>query len=208
MDVIVDGERNFNVQGTPKDVLAIVVAASELLHERRRAILALNVDGDVISPDCLVDELENKPLDNVQAIEITSEDVITLATTSLGELQEVLPELPKACHDLAEVFQGGDPEAGYKPFDRLAEVWRHVKVREAQAAHALDVDLDGIEVGGVSIKDIHTELNGFLAEAAEALEQGDCVLLGDLLEYELAPRAETEAGIVALLQARAVGEAG
>lgn len=48
-------------------------------------------------------------------------------------------------------------------------------------------------------------MNKFLAEAVGALESGDLVLLGDLLEYELAPRAEAEVRITALLRERTGG---
>ena len=43
-------------------------------------------------------------------------------------------------------------------------------------------------------------------EAAQAVLDGDCILIGDLLEYELAPRAEQEARIVALLQELAAAD--
>jgi len=208
MDVIVDGERNFTVQGAPEDVLAVVVAASEFLHKQGRAVLSIEVDGETIGPDRLIEALKKKPLDTVKRLEITSEDIQTLVTTCLNELEEALPDLPQACHNLAEVFQGDEPETGYEPFHQLADIWRHIKVREAQVAHALNLNLDALEAKGMSFKKMHEELNTFLVEAAEALEAEDCVLLGDLLEYELAPRAEAEAEIVALLQAQAAQQAG
>ena len=45
MDVVVDGERNFKVEGAPESVLAVVVAASEFLRGKHRAILVVEVDG-------------------------------------------------------------------------------------------------------------------------------------------------------------------
>ena len=208
MNVIVDRERNFQVQGEPKDVLAVVVAASQWLREKGRVIVSINVDGQSVSPESMAKDLKGRSLDDVNSIEIASDDVHTLVSTSLKELQEVLPELPNACHDIAEVFQSEEPEAGFDPFHRLAEIWGHVKVRQTQVAHALELDLDMLEVNGTSLKELHEELNGFLAEAADALEAWDCVTLGDLLEYELAPRAETEAAIVAVLQEQAARPAG
>jgi hypothetical protein len=123
----------------------------------------------------------------------------------LAELERALPELPEVCHRLAEVFQSERPESGYEPFEQLAAIWKTIKEREIQIFNALDIDLGSIEVDGEPISRIHEELNQYIDEAAEALKAGDCVLLGDLLEYELAPRAETEAAIVALLRDRVSG---
>jgi len=75
-------------------------------------------------------------------------------------------------------------------------------------ANALRLDLDSMSLDGSSLKALHDDLNAQLKEAAEALENGDCILLGDLLEYELAPRAEREERIVGLLRERAASAAG
>jgi hypothetical protein len=68
-------------------------------------------------------------------------------------------------------------------------------------ANALELDLGDLEVDGKTVQSVHTELNQFLQEAEQALKDGDIILLADLLEYELAPRAELEVSIVSLLQA-------
>ena len=45
-------------------------------------------------------------------------------------------------------------------------------------------------VGEKPLRDFYTEMNGFLSELLEAFENEDSVLIGDLLEYEIAPRIE------------------
>jgi len=98
------------------------------------------------------------------------------------------------------VFQGSEPQSGFEPFQRLAEIWEHVKSRQYLIAGALGLDFGKLEVDGRRFETMQDELNGFLAEAAGALESGDLILLGDLLEYELAPRAEQEARVTAVLR--------
>jgi hypothetical protein len=203
MEVIVDGAQGFPSEAAAKDVFEVVAAVSEVLRAKGRAILSVHADAQPINASQLVDALKGKPLDSVKRIEIVTEDIHRLVLDSLAELEQVLPELPQACHNLAEIFQGDAPESGYEPFHKLAEIWRHVKIRETQVAHALNIDLDALDIDGVSILDLHEGLNEFLNEAVEALEAEDCVTLGDLLEYELAPRAETEARIAALLREQA-----
>ena len=208
MDVIVDGNRDFSLQGEPEDVLAAVAAVSEFLQKKGRAILAVKADGTSIAPDKLVDSLEGKPLAQVAALEVDSADVAELVEESLKDLSETLPELPKACRELATVFQGSSPEEGFEPFQRLAEIWANLKSREMLVANALNVKLDDLHVSGQDVAVLHEELNLYLTEAAVALESKDLVLLGDLLEYELAPRAELETQIVSLLRERSQSQVG
>ena len=80
--------------------------------------------------------------------------------------------------------------------------WSQIKSREALVTNALELDTTAITLNGKSMVTIHEELNQFLEEAAQALKDSYTILLGDLLEYELAPRAEQELEIVALLQAQ------
>src|SRR5690606_32539104 len=98
------------------------------------------------------------------------------------------------------VFQGDAPEEGFEPFERLADLWSEVKTQELQVSSLCDLPLEEVRVDGVPAARMHEELNRFLEEAADALRAGDCVLLGDVLEYELARRAQQECQIVAALR--------
>ncbi len=201
MDVIVDGTSNYSLQGTPEDVFGAVGAVSEFLRGQGRSVLSVKVDGAEVSPENIAQRLQGKPLADVKRLEIGSESTTTLVEECLSGLQEILPELPQVCRNLAEVFQGEKPDEGFDPFVELAEIWGHIKSREVLVANALELDLAGLDVDGKTVQSIHAELNQFLEEAEQALKDGDIILLADLLEYELAPRAELEVAIVSLLQA-------
>lgn len=203
MEVILDGERNFALEGEPPDALSVVVAISEYLREQGRSIMSVTLDGAPIEPDDLVTALEDKPLDEVGAIEITSETVAALVAQCVAELETVLPELPQACRHLAELFHSEQPGEGFEPFTELAGIWEHIKQQELLILNALELDPEGEMLNGQSLAALHEDLNAQLREAVTALEKEDTVLLGDLLEYELAPRAEREIEIVALLKERA-----
>lgn len=200
MDVIVDGASNYNLQGTPEDVFGAVSAVADMLRGQGRSILSVAVDGTEVSPDNIAERLKGKPLAEAGRLEIGSALTSALVEECLSGLREFLPELPQVCRNLAEVFQGEKPEEGFDPFVELAEIWGHIKTREALVANALEVDLGRLELDGKSVQSLHGELNQFLEEAEQALKDGDIILLADLLEYELAPRAELEVSIVALLQ--------
>lgn len=200
MDVVVDGKRDFALQGEPKDVLSAVAAVSDYLRGQGRALMSIEVDGTNVPADQLVQTLEGKPLEETSTLTVVSAEIATLASEMLDGLREAIVELPKACHELARVFQGEKPEEGFEPFQHLADIWVSVKQREALIIGAIGMNESELAVGGKKVADHHAELNQFLGECAGAIEKNDCVLLGDLLEYELAPRAEAENEIFAKLE--------
>lgn len=200
MEVTLDGKPKILDEAT--DVVTVVAALNHALQADGRALVELRIDGEKISPEALNDRfMEESAADHT--IEAESRPVSELVIEALDELSATLPELALACHKLAEVFQSESPEEGFGPFDELARIWGFVKERQRMAADALSLDLTQIEIDGQPVSVHLSEFNAFLDEAAQALRDGDTVLLGDLLEYELAPRAELECDIVAELRRRA-----
>lgn len=204
MEVIVDGAPA-NAPADAVDVMSVLADISESLQKQGRAILSVSADGQSLAPAQTAEILSGKPLDAVRRLEIVSEKTSKLVADSLTELEAVIPDLATACHELAAVFHGTQPRSGYEPFHQLANIWSHVKGRQELIAHTLGIALDSLALDGKTVGAWHTELNGFLSEAASAIESGDTILLGDLLEYEFAPRAETEVRITGLLREKAGG---
>lgn len=205
MEVIVDGSTGFAPAEAPEDAMGMIAAIGESLQAQGRAILSVTLDGQSLAPAAMLMALRGKPLSSDGRLEVVSESTAKLVSESLAELEGVLPELARVCHELAAVFQGAEPQSGFEPFQQLADAWAHVKARQELIAQALGTALDTLTLDGKTLGALHEELNGFLAEAAGALESRDLVLLGDLLEYELAPRAEAEVRITALLRERSGG---
>ncbi len=203
MEVWVDGQNNFRVEGAPEDLLAVFRAATDFLRERGRMPIHVALDGKDISPTGMREAFLGTPVSDTGKLEIRSEEIATLIKECLSNLDEAIVELPVACRQLAEIFQGDAPDDGFDPFHRLAEIWGYVKDQQRLVANALELDLNGAEIQGQSVATLSAELNTFLEEAVQALKRTDAIALGDLLEYELAPRAEHEAAIVAWLQERA-----
>ena len=203
MEVIVDGNKDFELEGEPQDMLAVVGAVSTFLQEQNRAMLGIEIDGKNIPPEELQETLTDVDITTVQVIKIQSEDMVSLVNETLSELEEYLPELAVACHSLAEVFHGENPDEGFDPLTQLITIWGEVKQRELQVANAIQLNLGEVQLDGQDLESCHQKLNTYLEECIGALEKGDCVLLGDLLEYELAPRAEQEVKIAGLLKERA-----
>lgn len=202
MQLTVDGNTKFAIEPAPDDVVALVAAVSDALRSGGRSIVRVQIDGRDVYPDQLR-HYAGKSSSGYSAIEIQSQDTKALVNECLRELGEATPDLAQLCRELAAVFQSDSPSEGYDPFTKLAEIWAFVKEREMLCVSALNLQPAELAVEGVPFERFTDELNRFLKEAEQALAKNDTVLLGDLLEYELAPRAEQEPKIVALLQQHA-----
>jgi hypothetical protein len=200
MEVIVDGERGVSPSEGHEDVLSVLVEISDIIRAKKKGILKLEVDGVNIPPSEVAEVLSEKPLQDVQQLQILTGDLAEMLDSALQALEENVPELPNVCRTLAEVFQGENPEEGFDPFQEIARIWGFIKNQEQLAADVMQVDLEELSLGGQPLMEMHRGLNECLEEAIQALEANDCILLGDLLEYELAPRAERETEIVGLLR--------
>jgi iron-sulfur cluster repair protein YtfE (RIC family) len=199
MDVMVDGQQLALDMSAATEFMDVVQIVSSHLGDQGRTIVAITIDGREVSPAELAAEYGERPLADVARLEVESQELATMVRHLLDEMATTLPELPNACRSLAKVFHGDDPESGYEPFQELAAIWNEVKERQRLIVSVLSMAPDDLEIDGTSFEHIHQDLNQYLAEAVEAIEAGDCVSLGDLLEYELAPRAEMESAIVAKL---------
>ncbi len=203
MEVMIDGIVGEPPEDSAASVFDVVVAIGKKLQEQGRSIMAVEVDGEPVSAEQLVEAMKDKPATAIQRLFITSQDTQMLVQESLREIERTLPELPLACQELAKVFQSESPDAGYEPFQHLAAIWSVLKERELMVANALEMPLEELVIDDLSVETFHDDLNKYLREATEALKVKDSVLLGDLLEHELAPRAEKEAQIVAFLKEEA-----
>lgn len=208
MNILVDGAAEEAAAADADDALGVLAALNERLRAGGRAIVEVAVDGQGVSFAELAGRLSGAPLSAIGRIELRTTNLQQLVDEALAELEGSISELPTACHQLAAVFQGEFPDEGFEPFQRLAGIWEHIKERQLQIASALEMHLGEKLLHGKTLEAHHEDLNRFLIEAAEAMEKRDTVLLGDLLEYELAPRASLEAEIVALLKEHAAGRPG
>lgn len=201
MDVTIDGKRLALEGHGSEAVFTALAAESAKLRAVGRSIVQVTADGRSIAPDKLVETLQANPA--VSALNVVTAATAKLIEESLAELENAAPGLPEAARELARVFQGATPDDGLDPFFRFADIWGQVKSRESMVLGALDIDPASLSLGPKTLADAHEELNKYLREALAALQSRDYVLLGDLLEYELAPRAEDESRIIALLQRQA-----
>lgn len=115
--------------------------------------------------------------------------------TSRDYLQKLLPRLEEVS---VQLQTGQDREAMNtvitcsELIDKIIRIARYI-----EAGGNIDFSLLAIE--GTSFERFSLDLNTILKELVEAFSAQDSILMGDLLEYEVAPRLESLDGYIELL---------
>ena len=127
-------------------------------------------------------------------------DLKASVTESLREITEPASELRQSAEDLSASLQeigdvavllqtGNDREAlsHLVSFaDLLQKVIRLVRYIGDQSI----IDINSLRIEGETLIRFGSALNDLLNELTDAMEHGDTVLIGDILEYEIAPKLE------------------
>lgn len=116
----------------------------------------------------------------------------------LQELQDpraalkTLAEAMKVCiEEISEIsilLQTGKDRQAMDTMVRFSELSQSLVRLVASVFPARNDEKLESNVGGMSLRDFYQELNSILSELLQAFEAKDSVLIGDLMEYEIAPR--------------------
>lgn len=201
MKIIINGKEEFRVPENAKTLIDILEILIDYLSNNNLGLVKLRVNEQNVYPGESLKAIQNMEISNIHTLEITAIPILQLLQDSISELERYTPELSNICYGIAELFQSENPSEGLGPFQRLTEIWGEIKNREAVIVNSLSKYLKNQESSIVGeIVEHHRELNQYLGEAYKALSNEDMVSLSDILQYELAPRAEKELEIVNLLR--------
>ena len=158
-----------------------------------QALVALFLHADV---EEVLGWPEEKMQQAVKLIDLVSGNV----SFRLQELQdpraalETLSEDLKICiEEISEIsilLQTGKDRQAMDTMVRFSELSQSlVRLVASVLANSADPGKQ-VTVGGMGLEDFYRDLNGILTELLEAFHANDSVLIGDLMEYEVAPRLE------------------
>ncbi len=119
-------------------------------------------------------------------------------------LHAAASELAGSSRDLAEVsllLQTGQDAKAMAHIGRFTELLQSLLRMVGRLGGEARREAPGGPTGA-GLKEAFEDLNGVLAQSVEALASRDTVLLGDLLEYEVAPRLATLSGLLAKTEAK------
>ncbi|HUZ16779.1 MAG TPA: hypothetical protein VMV68_00210 [Spirochaetia bacterium] len=110
-----------------------------------------------------------------------------------SELRSAAGDLVKSIDELSDVsvmLQTGRDADAMQVVVRFTELSSRLVRLYPLVRSKGGVDFGALAISGVSFPDFYVEFNNILSELIDAFSAGDSILIGDLLEYEVAPRLE------------------
>jgi hypothetical protein len=152
----------------------------------RRVIVSMRLNGEPL------DRQEEKqsgalPVDELESLEISTQQVGSLASDTLHTLVAYFPQLKKAIYSCIETMQGEDESEGHHRLGALIEGLQMVSSAWHGIAHFLEV---GDRRPGEVMPDM-TPFNVLMNDMLAAQQNNDIVQICDLLEFELVPIIES-----------------
>lgn len=200
MRITLDEKENVALASNPDTIGAVLLDLTALLQSRGRAIQSVTLDGQDIAPEAMTPEWGTQPLADFESLEVATASITDLALATLDEIAAVIPELPTACHELAQILTGDTPSDGFGHFNQLLEIWEVLKEREHQVAGSLGLDLSTVTLGSETALEHDARLQGVLTRACAFMESSQFVELADLLSHDLIDMAEAESDLIESLR--------
>ncbi len=103
------------------------------------------------------------------------------------ELEQCISEIS----DVSLLLQTGKDRKAMEAIIRFSELNENLVRIFQNLQNNRQKETEELTIDGMSLEKFYTELNAILKELVEAFHAQDSVLIGDLLEYEIAPRLES-----------------
>jgi len=200
MEIIIDGIKGFTFTKPFNTLQSALNEIMDYLNKEQLAMVKLKVNEQEVYPGKSLEAIQDMNTSNIITLEINTYPILQLIEESIADLELYTPELGDLCREIAKVFQSEKPDEGFDPFQKLSGIWGEIKKRESLIINLLGSHLNKTDPTVLKIQEHHDKLNQVLEDAYKSLKNEDCIGLGDLLEYELAPLADKEPEIVKQLK--------
>lgn len=113
---------------------------------------------------------------------------------SLEKFEKHIPDLSTDIISINEKFNAGEDGRALELLDQITGILNEylsaLFALDYQLRRSSDIDINQIEVAGVSFRVMATDLTALLRDLSGALEENDIVATGDILEYELTEKLQ------------------
>lgn len=177
--------------GPPTQSLAEL--ANEVCRASRqgqtRYVVSIRCDGQPVGQQELAVALQS-PTDRYERVELQTQPIAALVRGTLEQAALVLEDSTSAREQAADLLAAGQQEAAMQELQRFLEAWKQIHQTLMIVSQVLDIDLDHVSEGGTDLSTVLDTLKARFTEIKEAMSQGDLVVVGDLLRYELSEPLE------------------
>jgi len=150
----------------------------------------------IIDPEAIDEGSEQHLALNTQLVSlkiILNERILELANP-LGELAKTTRAMKisiSEINDISVLLQTGKDREALNSIIKFSELsQKFLRIYPLLKTGGI-VDIEALTIDGKDFSDYYLDLNAILSELLEAFTANDSVLIGDLLEYEVAPRIES-----------------
>jgi hypothetical protein len=152
-------------------------------------IARILVDGEPLSADQLL-RWKDRPLKDFQETRIEARPKAAYAGGCLRTLADALEQSGDIRNQISDLLCKGRGGEAMKILQEYIGLWLGIQQSLHSAAHLLEINLDAVEIfttGGDTPRPVIDYINalaGQLSEIKNALQAGDMILVGDILDYE------------------------
>ncbi|MBI9105219.1 MAG: hypothetical protein JEZ04_00650 [Spirochaetales bacterium] len=161
-------------------------------------LIALNPENPEKKPEQL--QALNTQLVSLKII--LNERILELANP-LGELQKTTRAMKTSVieiNDISVLLQTGKDREALNSIIKFSELSQKILRIYPLLKNNGIIDIENITIDEKNFSEYYVDLNDILSELLEAFTANDSVLIGDLLEYEVAPRIESLVAALDLIQ--------
>ena len=173
------------------DTLGNALSAVQTDHvEENEVIAAIWIDGEVLTADRLA-EWKDRPIEDFCEAKVEAPTRNTLAINGLRLMAEGIAQTGDLRNSITEGLGQGRSGEALQQLSTYLQTWDTAQQTIGSACRLLGLDFETMEVYGKQngtdvqmVSDYIQRLVEQLQQIKSALEVGDLILLGDILEYE------------------------
>ena len=212
MKILLNGQKFEGILPEKPTLVTALAAVQEQQIADDEVIANILVDGEPLTAERLA-EWKGRPVTDFSEAHIEAPKRKHLASKGLRLMAEGLADSKNDLEQLVDRIRQGRSDEAMELLMSYIEIWPTTQQTISSAARLLEFDLDSLEIyegdesGGSEparfVKDRFDKLTEQLAQLKAALETGDMVLIGDILDYEFSELTDTWHNMLVQLADRA-----
>jgi hypothetical protein len=152
--------------------------------DEARFVVGLRCNGKPVPQQELASVLQTSA-SHFDHLEMQTQPVSTLVRSTLDQAIGVLEDSARARQEAADLLASGQNEPAMRELQKFLDAWKQIHQTLMVTTSVLHVDLDNVAVGATRLTDVLESLRIQFTELRGAMSQGDFVVVGDVLRYEL-----------------------
>lgn len=151
-------------------------------------IRQIHIDGLPVTPETLGNGGQIlQQIQNREKVEFFTGTLAEIAQDSIAEAQDYLGRVETLTPALSLSFQDNPGTEAFENLRQLYEGFYFINLLLERLAGSFQINLGEAFVEGLSVQDHLQKFISILKQLIEGQERRDCVLIADLLEYEILP---------------------